>query len=145
MINEKDIIVREFKGADSPVLLNAVCDLIFSLWMIPMSNIEGIENPQDFFKKKVDGDIDNLVNEIILYGNLNDKIVKTIIGFAFNSRTQMEYSQMADSLDMDETLLIIKVVLNKFLMKLKTTVFYNGLKNMLIYKKNTENTTNTEN
>ena len=53
MIEEKDIVVREFKGADAPLMLNIVSDLIFALWINPASNIKPmIEDPKEFFAKK---------------------------------------------------------------------------------------------
>ena len=91
MIEEKDIVVREFKGADAPLMLNIVSDLIFALWINPASNIKPmIEDPKEFFAKKLDGDTDALVEDMLLFTKLSPDYVKVIAGFALNEKTNTE-------------------------------------------------------
>lgn len=138
MIEEKDIVVREFKGADAPLMLNIVSDLIFALWINPASNIKPmIEDPKEFFAKKLDGDTDALVEDMLLFTKLSPDYVKVIAGFALNEKTNTEYSYIINSVSIDEFFIVAKKVLSTFINKFNSTVFFSSLKNRLIYTKNT--------
>ena len=138
MIEEKDIVVREFKGADAPLMLNIVSDLIFALWINPASNIKPmIEDPKEFFAKKLDGDTDALVEDMLLFTKLSPDYVKVIAGFALNEKTNTEYSYIINSVSIDEFFIVAKKFLSTFINKFNSTVFFSSLKNRLIYTKNT--------
>lgn len=138
MIEEKDIVVREFKGADAPLMLNIVSDLIFALWINPASNIKPmIEDPKEFFAKKLDGDTDALVEDMLLFTKLSPDYVKVIASFALNEKTNTEYSYIINSVSIDEFFIVAKKVLLTFINKFNSTVFFSSLKNRLIYTKNT--------
>lgn len=138
MIEEKDIVVREFKGADAPVMLNIVSDLIFALWINPASNIKPmIEDPKEFFAKKLEGDIETLVEDMLLFTRLSPEYVKVIGSFALNEKTNTEYAYIINSVSIDEFFIVAKKVLSTFINKFNSTVFFSSLKNRLIYTKNT--------
>ncbi len=138
MIEEKDIVVREFKGADAPLMLNIVSDLIFALWINPASNIKPmIEDPKEFFAKKLEGDTDALVEDMLLFTKLSPDYVKVIASFALNEKTNTEYSYIINSVSIDEFFIVAKKVLLTFINKFNSTVFFSSLKNRLIYTKNT--------
>ncbi|MDY2882602.1 MAG: hypothetical protein SOT71_08110 [Romboutsia timonensis] len=138
MIEEKDIVVREFKGADAPLMLNIVSDLIFALWINPASNMKPmIEDPKEFFAKKLEGDTDALVEDMLLFTKLSPDYVKVIASFALNEKTNTEYSYIINSVSIDEFFIVAKKVLLTFINKFNSTVFFSSLKNRLIYTKNT--------
>lgn len=141
MLEEKDILVREFKGADSINLLSYISDYISALWINPIYNVDN----ETSFPKFITNFIDNqepskIATDFIIYARLQQEAVKLIASFAVNSKTDTEYKNAnLETIGMDELIIVIKAVLTKFFAKFKNTVFYQSLKNQLIYEKNSLN------
>lgn len=133
MIKEEDILVKQFKGADAPALLTVVADFLMALWANPIYNINGIKEPKEFLVKTIlENNVDKIVEDIVLFTSIDKEVINLIMSFALDSKTNIEYKELGESADLDEVLLVVKVVLKKFLAKFINTSFFLSLKGSVI-------------
>lgn len=145
MIKEEDILVRQFKGADAPVLLTVVSDFLMALWATPIYNIKGIRDPKEFLVKTIaENNVDKIVEDIVLFTTIDKEVVSLIMSFAMDKKTGIEYRELGESSGLDEVLLVIKVVLKKFLAQFMKTSFFLSLKESITSLNTTQELTKVE-
>lgn len=144
-LNETDIVVRKFTGADAPALLSVISDFLMALWLTPVYNIENIKDPKEFLVKTVElNNVDKIVEDIVLFTHIDKEVVSLLISFAANSKTGLEYKEIEPSMSLDEVLLVCKVVMKRFLSEFINTTFFLNLKKSVTLPSTMQKSVNIE-